>query len=436
MKKRMILFFMVAVLSCAVIYAAGTQEGDAAAAAAPEEASGELWVVYRAAVYHDLLFEPNLNEFTTANPKVKVTFQNIPHQEYTYKLQLMFASKNVPDVMETNLNQNYDFFATQGLFMDLFPYVTRDSVPLSEFLQPLIDRSKQPGGLYFIPLDSHPGIAGMFYNKTLFDEAGVAYPTNTWTYEDLLEAAKKLTIRGEDGKTKQFGLEAPKDWVAVMSVLGSFGGGWIDEEGKKSLLSSPGSVEAYTWLYELLHVHKVSPLPDQTLPNSFMVGQCAMHFAGPWEIGNTKAGMAEGYEVGIAPIPIGPEGRISGGVNYGGFVVPSGAKNKEAGWQFVKWTISDDMLYRVVENGLNLTTKAKINNMPEFVNDSWYKPYIDQLATGDYRMSPIPANSRVGEMRNTITQGFDTLWIGEKTVSEAIAEVEKNLQIVLDKPAP
>ena len=149
MKKLSIILILLLTLGLG-LFAAGSKE-----AAAKDEGPVELWVVYRAPPYHDRLFVPNMDKFEAQNPNIKVKFQHVEHKEYTYKLQLMFASGEVPDSFEMNLNQNYDFFAVQGLFRDLTPYVERDNIPIDEFLKPLIDRIKQPGGLYMIPIDSH-----------------------------------------------------------------------------------------------------------------------------------------------------------------------------------------------------------------------------------------------------------------------------------------
>ena len=433
MKKLSIILILLLTLGLG-LFAAGSKE-----AAAKDEGPVELWVVYRAPPYHDRLFVPNMDKFEAQNPNIKVKFQHVEHKEYTYKLQLMFASGEVPDSFEMNLNQNYDFFAVQGLFRDLTPYVERDNIPIDEFLKPLIDRIKQPGGLYMIPIDSHPGMAGMFYNKTLFNEAGLSHPDDTWTYDDLLKSAIALTKKDAGGKTTQYGLIAPNRWVAVMTTLHSFGGHWLDDNGKKSGLLMPGSVQAYHWISDLFHKHQVSPQADQMVAQnankSFSAGQSAMMIAGPWQIGVNRDGLAEQYEAAAAPIPIGPKGRISGGVNYGAFPIPTKAKHPDEAWEFVKFFLSDDMLYQVVKQGMNLTTKAKINNKPEFY-DEWFKPYIDQLSDGVYMMSPIPANYRVGEMRNIITSSLDPIWLGEVGVDEGLKEADKALQAVLDKPSP
>ncbi len=438
MRKAVI---VLALLCAAVlVFASGGTEG--AGAAAPKGAvTGKVWVVYRAAIWADSFIKPNLEDFTKAYPGTTVELQNIPHAEYTYKLQLMFASKNVPDAIELNLNQNFDYFASKGLLANLTPFVDRDKFPLGEFNKTVIDRLSKKGGLYMMPIGSHPGVAAVAYNKTQFDKAGVAYPRDDWTYDDLIRIAKALTRKDASGKTVQWGLTPTYTWVPVVSVLASNGSGWIDAEGKKSLIATPESVRVYRWFADLLLKQGTMARDDQiTDPNNiikaFLGTQCAMHFMGVWEVGTLKKGMAAGNVAGIAPLPMGTKGRIPGGANIDSFAMPESTKNREGGWAFLKWLGGEKMQTVVVTQGLGLSPMTKLLKLPEVASDPFMKPFIDALESGKFEASPIPANYRVGEMRNTILQGLSAAWTGSVPVDEAIRKTDQALQAVLDKPSP
>ena len=167
-----------------------------------------------------------------------------------------------------------------------------------------------------------------------------------WTYDDYLEIARKLTVKDSDGRVTQFGTVAPKQWVPIVAVLASFGGGWLDDTGTRSALLDEGSMEAYRLIDVLLNQERLAPRDDEMIGNqrvSFMGGQSSMYFMGIWEIGTITRGMAEGNEAAIAPIPIGPAGRIPAGANMEGFAMTADAPNKEAAWAMHKWMGSEEM---------------------------------------------------------------------------------------------
>lgn len=414
-------------------FATGAEE------AAESGPAGRLWVVYRAPIWFDRWIGPVLSEFEEMHPSVEVEMQNIPHSEYTFKMQLAFASGNVPDLFELNLNQNFDFFASQGLLENLQPYVVRDGFPITRFSSAVVERLSKDGDLYIMPMGTHPGIAAVAYNKTHFDIAGVSYPAADWTYEDYLDIARKLTVKEADGRTVQFGTVAPKQWVPVVAVLASFGGGWIDDTGTRSALLDPDSVAAYHFIDRLINQERLAPRDDEMIGNqraSFLGGQSSMYFMGIWEIGTITRGMAEGNEAAIAPLPIGPAGRIPAGANMEGFAMTADAANKEAAWAMLKWFGGEDMQRRVTTEDLNLTPRTGILDELNVAADSWKAPYVEALFSGEFVPPPIPANYRVGEMRNTIQQNLDPAFAGTMSIDEALRAAHDALQAVLDKPVP
>ena len=376
-------------------------------------------------------------------PEISIEAQNIPHSEYTYKLQLMFASKNAPDILDMNLNQNFDFFSAKGVLEDLKPYIEEKpgDLRIGEFNRAVIQRVSPDGAMYMLPVASHPGIAGLAYNLEMFDAIGLDYPDETWTYDDLLNAAQALTLRDDSGRISQYGLIAPNKWVGVTTALESNGGGWISADGRTSLLMNDASLETYTWLAELIHKHQVSPRTDQMVGNdplkSFLSGQSGMYFFGAWEIGKLKTAMAEGNTAAAAPVPLGKKGRIPSGANMDSFAMSSMGRNKDGAWAFLSWLGSEKMLYRVIDNGLGIPPLLSVYRDEAYRQDPFFVPFLDALLSEEYGNSPIPGNFRVGEMRNTIEQGLDPLWVNpDMDVEEIVSQVHRALQEVLDKPAP
>lgn len=129
---------------------------------------------------------------TYPNVEVKVTYT--PWADYWSKLRTSLAGKSGPDVFWMN-GPNIYMYADSDLLKDVQPMIDADGIDTSKYTKALVDLYTINGSLYGLPyfLDS----IGLFYNKELFDKAGVAYPDDTWTWDMLKENAAKLTNKDE-----------------------------------------------------------------------------------------------------------------------------------------------------------------------------------------------------------------------------------------------
>ena len=138
-------------------------------------------------------------------------------------------------------------------------------------------------------LNTNAGADGIWINKTLFDQAGIPYPQGAWKWEDLIELAKKLTVRDEKGRAKQFGFIC--DWGNWPLLVRQFGGRIFTEDGTRCILDSPEAVAGVQLFHDLIYKYGVMPSP---------VEEAAMATAGGWgtgtitQFGASKAAMALG----------------------------------------------------------------------------------------------------------------------------------------------
>src|SRR5690606_39846322 len=108
----------------------------------------------------------------------------------------------------------------QGLLEDLASYIERDAEFFGDMPQSFFDLSTVEGKIYGIPLDTQAGT--VIYNVEAFNEGGVPAPTPEWTYDDLREYSRRLTLVGEDGKAIRHGFRIPtsRNWVPAVWALG------------------------------------------------------------------------------------------------------------------------------------------------------------------------------------------------------------------------
>ena len=146
-------------------------------------------------IFWDSNQEPGLQAmadgFMEKNPDISVTVETIPWDDYWTKLQAAAQGGDMPDivVMHPDEVENY---ASGGMLMDLTDVLDGETANRSSFPDYVIEDFTVDGKNYGIPKDI--GTMGLFYNKDLFDAAGIAYPTSDWTWDDLMAAAEQLRL--------------------------------------------------------------------------------------------------------------------------------------------------------------------------------------------------------------------------------------------------
>ena len=131
----------------------------------------------------------------------------------------------------------------------------------------------------------------MFYNKTMFDAAGLATPTDDWTWDDMLAAAQKLTKADEN----TWGIVNIADYILLKGnwVYGA-GGTLHTPDFTKFTMTDPGTVEAYKWNWDLIYTYKVAPPPGALgSSNAFMTGKVGMWIEGVWWIPDFASGIKD-----------------------------------------------------------------------------------------------------------------------------------------------
>ena len=220
-----------------------------------------------------------VSEFEKENPNIKVDVQSVPYDTYFTKLQTLLAAGKAPDTFEMNY-ENFVSYASKGVLLDLSDKVKNDkSLDLSNVNKNAWNASTYQGKQYGMTEDFSNVVT--FYNKDLFDKAGVAYPTDSWTWADEQAAAKKLT----NNSAHVWGTYSPVTMNEFYKVAAQNKGD-IYKDGKLDINNS-ANVEALTHMAGLVTKDKVSPSPadmsGQTSEDLFLNGQLAMVHTGIWD---------------------------------------------------------------------------------------------------------------------------------------------------------
>jgi multiple sugar transport system substrate-binding protein len=275
-------------------------------------------------------------------PHVKLQFE--PSSEYLVKLGVLFSSNAIGDVMflEADDEGSFGFWASQGMLTQLDPFIKRDKFDMNVFFPKAIEALNTiDGKIWAFPYKAFMARCGLFYNAALFQQGGLPLPTDDWTYDDLAQAARRLTKRaGQDVEVWGGGRNFGGDF-SFMAVTRAFGGDLYTPDGKKTLIASEGSRQAISWwLDRFLKDQSVALNPAIANPRVLLEQGKAAFVAG-YNHGDRRlianALTPTGVPWGLAMMPKGPAGRRGGAF----FLTPTGmakiTTHPDEAWEFQKF---------------------------------------------------------------------------------------------------
>jgi multiple sugar transport system substrate-binding protein len=287
------------------------------------------------------LFTTVANNFTAKHPNIKIDVVNVASgNQYYDKLATQMVSDTVPDLFYMRGGSGDAKYYDKGIAHPLDDVIKRDAaeVNVPDFIQSQIAELQYKGSWRALPYDY--SVIGLFYNKKLFDAAGVKYPTDDWTWDDLLKAAQKLTKKSSSGVVTQYGLATSPFAFATNFALGNIwtmGGEMLTNDNSGVLLDSPETIKAVTYLAEFVTKYGVAPGPgtvnDQ---NPFFTGQAAMCFDGSWATMQYRSNCSFPFDVAMMPKNPTTGKRVVAATG-GSFAISNHTKHFEEAWQFLKY---------------------------------------------------------------------------------------------------
>jgi len=369
-----------------------------------------------------------VTDFHQANPNITVNVEVSDWDSYWTKLKTLLSASTPPDVFAIDAPLYLDY-QSRDVLMNLQPYLDQNPDLLKGVYPQTLEAYKTPDGMYGLPRDFQT--IALFYNKDMFDEAGVAYPTGEWTYDDLRNAAKQLTKIGVDGKVTQFGFSADLwDMELIWSeAIWAYGGEVIDADHTETLIGEPKAREAWQLFHDMLFEDKSWPDPNtvgEYGDDPFLAGVAAMTPVGHWAV----PGYAEAsFKWDVAPMPKGPAGQATS-VNSAGFVIGKASKNPDAAFEFLKYVVSEPAQKRLAELGFACPVLQSVAESDAFLKQSTpidHKVFLDSLAFAHMK----PVFKGYDEWSSAIGDGMAGIWTGEAELDPTLDEAVQAADEVL-----
>ena len=221
------------------------------------------------------------NDWTAlGNPEVKV--EVIDWDNYWTLLEAGASGGQLADVfwMHSDYSQIY---MENDILLDLTDYIAKDGVDMSIYYPDIAAIYTRSDGKIFALPKGHDTIA-LLYNKALFDEAGVAYPTDEWSYQDMYEAAKAIT-EGTAADVYGYALNTSNDQDGWYNYIYSYGGNVVNTEKTDTAIDSAESKAAMEQVRLMLTVATPQAIVAESGTDSlFQSGKVAMITQGSWMI--------------------------------------------------------------------------------------------------------------------------------------------------------
>ncbi len=367
-------------------------------------------------------------DFHQAKPDITVKVEVSDWDSYWTKLKTLLSADTPPDVFAMDAPLYLDY-QSRGVLLNLQPYLDKNPDLLKGVYPQTLEAYKTSDGMYGLPRDFQTIV--LFYNKDMFDAAGVAYPTADWTYDDLRNAAKQLTIVGSDGKVSQFGIYSDLwDMELIWSeAIWAYGGDIINADHTKTLIAEPKAREAWQLFHDMMFEDKswpTSTTAGEYGDDPFLAGVAAMTTIGHWAV----PGYAEAnFKWDVAPMPKGPSGQATS-VNSAGFVVGKASKNPDAAFEFLKYVLSEPAQKRLAELGFACPVLQSVAESDSFLKQSTpidQKVFLDSLKFAHMK----PVFKGYDEWSSAIGDGMAGIWTGEAELDPTLDEAVKAADEVL-----
>lgn len=375
-------------------------------------------------------------EFQKDNPDITLDIIDAG-ADYLSKLTTLWAAGQPPDVWDHG-GPVMDYIR-QGWLLDLTPYIERDSAELDieDFFPGAWGTYRKGKHTWGIPFTSMP--TPLFYNADVFDESGLPYPPvnwddPSWTWDKMVEYARKLTRKETGGKILRAGISlAPPGGYYDITYCWLWGGDWFEKEGydtgkpKKSIIADSRNELAYEKAIELLRLYGW-PLSAGSARDAFLAGKSAMSFAdNPWVV--LARGDSLGFRWGMAPPPRGTQLATIRFTDP--WMMSSETRYPEEAWRFLKYITSAKVMKGYA--GFGVFPPARRSSLGSYAqrlskSSGRHTPQeVLMILAGGQKYARESLDHVIAgwsQLAGSIYAGLAPMWSGTKSVHEALLGLE------------
>lgn len=367
------------------------------------------------------------------HPNVTIEMEYTDGNGYLTKMQTWMTSNTLPDVFGL-ANDHYLQFKGNEQFEDLASYIEKDGLESQWDMDALKGTFGDEDG----KIAATPFIQKTFamaYNKDLFDQAGLEYPTEEWTEADMLDAAEKITALSTD-ENKIYGLRwgvRPTEFYRNLygEMMYDMDTYEMKAEGNEPFKSA---VELFA------NTIKEGLAPDETSgaisTGGFETGMYGMQLSATWDISTFQSMIGDSFAWDVVVLPWNEEydTRMLTTLRSNGWSMNSGAENKEACWEFIKYLSASEEAAKASQD-FGIPSLLSYSESEEYLNDFGDGTAYNKSAFVEMLQWTTPFNNlgAFAEVNDAVKTQYELLLADQVTIDEMIAECQAEGEAILSQ---
>jgi multiple sugar transport system substrate-binding protein len=368
-------------------------------------------------------YQTLVDAFQAKYPQIRIDLRTVASQgDYQKQLVTAFSAGAQPDVMLLN-HRRLAQFAAQGGLEVLGTYLDKSQVLHAADLYPqALEAYAWEGKTWCIPQNVSSLV--VYYNRALFDAAGVAYPAAGWSWDDFLKAARALTrdLDG-DGKTNQYGVGVSAELMRLAPFIWQNGGELLDDAANptKLALDSPEALAAFQWFVDLQVKEHVAPdaaaEEAEDSETRFEKGTQAMYLNSRRTV--TTFRTIEGLDWDVAPLPKGVEDASI--LHSDGYCMSAKSKVKDAAWTFIEFANGAEGQKIMAGTGRTVPSLRAVAESAAFLDPNQRPAHSQVFLDVIPSLRHMPNLPKWPSIEEATSNEIERAFYGQATVEEAAA---------------
>lgn len=354
----------------------------------------------------------------TAETGIKTELQAMDWNAYWTLLEAGATGGEMPDVFWMHSNEAVKYMAND-ILLDLTDYVAKsEKLEMDKFPQDLKDMYTWKDKVYAVPKDRDT--IAMWYNKKMFDDAGIAYPDGSWTWDEFYEIAQKLTK--DDGSQYGFACNPSNEQDTWMNIVYTMGGTIVTDDNKSGF-DDPNTIKAMEFLDKCIK----NVMPDANTMSEtgtdvlFQSGKVAMISQGSWMVAGFKENdyMVENCDVTRLPKDA-TTGKSVSLYNGLGWSASAGTSMPDEAFQLIEWFGTKEMQEKQSELGVTMAAYDGASEAWAGIAEMYnLQAYIDAMEDTVFR----PHTNSTLAWWNPMVEELKKPWNGEESMADACKNI-------------
>lgn len=366
-----------------------------------------------------------IDTYTAEHPNVTIKLQSYGYDDYFTQLTAKVSGGQAPDVFELNY-ENFVSYAKKGALMPLDDIIKAQNIDTAAYNEMALKAFQADGHQYGVP-NSFSNVV-LIYNKDLFDQANISYPTDDWNWEDAMEAAGKIRALGDN----IFGYYHPISFNEYYKVVKQNGGSLFNDDYTQFTMDTPANVEALQYMVDMQQKTNVMPTAEQMAGmgdwDLFKSGRLGMIVTGIWAFPDFTRDCDFDWDIVVEP------GHTQKATHFfsNGYVINKDSKAAETAADFIAFISSNPKATQIrLDAAWELPPVTDQSIVDQYLTITPPENREAVFKSLDYLVTP-PVITQFAELQDIIGQHLNDAAAGIVTPEQALKDMQADCSAKID----